>query len=1047
MSTTQDQMEALPTLTDDSWYSNDPTGLKRQFSEADEATWTAENMDIQIQEHLGVLHNASVDHPNYLAKHMDIGNAYLYKYNRSQSVADLDLAIEYHQTYLALAPNDHQDRALGYHRLALQHMLKYGLTKDITYIERAITSYQIALSICPDDDQEIPEILDSLSSAHISRCKALGTMEDVEMAIQYCAKSVAATPHDSADKPGRLNTFGTAYQCKYDMNGERSDLQLAMQYLTAAYEILPKTHDARVRVQVITNLGRAYQRRYVALGAIKDLNSAVEFLQEALDGAGFKQQRRIILQHLSLSFKSRYLTTGRMMDLDDAIQYSEESLQLTPLDGPDRANHLRHLGGAYNSRYIKTRADVDFNMAVKMYEEALSLIPDDHLERARQLQGLGSCYHNRHIQTGSQEDLNTANDFHEKVLKITPETHPRRARWLSEAGCVYLERGMATAGVENALQQLREAYAIDPKLALQVNDFQSISTQFEALRAGIHRLEESVAHTFSPAKDRLAGGKQLILLYRLVDFWKPAYNLVSSLMALLALVVDWSLEHSDKQRLVSKNAQLGSSAGGIALMAGEDVYEVLKLIELGRGIIMGSSIDLRTEVSALQEASPSLANRFIMLRDQLEGGTNLPTEHPDQPHSIDRHDAGLQLQNTIQQIREIPGFGKFLLPPSEEDMKAAAAHGPIVVINVSDYRCDALIIEKDKLHSIRLPNLQRQHLDELVKITQYETEMLEWLWETIAEPVLGVLGFDKPPIQGQWPHIRWIPTGALCRIPIHAAGFHCDGSKNTAMDRVISSYSPSVKALIDGLKRQNPTYQGRSQRKAVLIGSNQLPYAPKEIDEVEMICQAMKLEVVRPQARQEDILSALDDCAVFHFAGHGMSDGSDPSKSSLVLRNNEMLTVASLLKSNLRRRAPFLAYLSACGTGQTKQFRLFDEGIHLIGAYQISGFQNVVGTLWEVEDRSCVEVATRTYEWIKNRDMSRRSVAEGLHHAVRKLRSDWVEEISQPRALNEMGFAIRHDHDIGEATDGMRNGGASGSRDMEPLDNPVLNWIPYVHYC
>ncbi|KAK7217302.1 hypothetical protein V2G26_005305 [Clonostachys chloroleuca] len=1046
MSTSQDQLQPLPTLTDDSWYTDDPTHLKRKFSEADEATWTAENLEIVIQDRLSVLRDTSFDHPDYLVQHMDIANGYLYKYLRSQSAADLDLAIDHQQTYLDLAPNDHPNRAIGYNRFGLQHMIKYQQTKDISCIERAITNYQMALSIYPDDDQEIPELFDSLASAYIARCKALGTMEDVETAIKYCTKSVATTTHDSVDKPGRLNTFGSAYQCKYDMNGERSDLQLAIQYLTAAYEILPRRHDDRVRVQVLTNLGRAYQRRYVVLGAIKDLDSAVELLQEALGGALFKQQRRIILQHLSLCYKSRYRTTDQMMDLDNAIHCSEESLQLTPLDGYDRANHLRHLGAAYNSRYLKTRAENDVTMAVKMYEEAIALTPDDHLERASQLQGLGSCYHNRHIFTGSHEDLDKAIGFHEKVLNITPGDHPRRARRLQEAGCVFLEKGMAEPGVENTLQQLREAYATDPNLALKLSDFQRISTQFDALRAGIHRLEESVAHAFSPAKDRLAAGKELILLYLLVELWKPAYNLVSSLMALLALVVDWSLEYSDKQRLVAQNARLGLSAGGIALMAGEDVYEVLKLIELGRGIIMGSSIDLRTEVSALQEANSPLADRFIMLRDQLEGGTNTPAEHSDQPHYIDRHDAGLRLQKTIQEIRQIPRFGKFLLPPSEEDMKAAAAYDPIVVINVSDYRCDAIIIEKDKLYSIRLPNVQRQHLDHLGKITKYETEMLEWLWDTIAEPVLRVLGFDKPPMDGQWPHIRWIPTGALCRIPIHAAGFHSDGSKNTVMDRVISSYSPSVKALIDGLERHSRSYQGQSQHKAVLFGSNQLRYAPKEIDEVEKICRAMKLEVVRPQARQE-IVSNLDNCAVFHFAGHGLSDGSDPSKSSLVLGDNEMLTVASLLKSNLRHQAPFLAYLSACGTGQTKQYRLFDEGIHLIGAYQISGFQNVVGTLWEVEDRSCVEVATRTYEWIKNRGMSRRSVAEGLHHAARKLRSDWIDEISQPRTLNEIDSIIPHDHDIEEAADGMGNGGAVASRDMEPLDNPVLNWIPYVHYC
>lgn len=94
----------------------------------------------------------------------------------------------------------------------------------------------------------------------------------------------------------------------------------------------------------------------------------------------------------------------------------------------------------------------------------------------------------------------------------------------------------------------------------------------------------------------------------------------------------------------------------------------------------------------------------------------------------------------------------------------------------------------------------------------------------------------------------------------------------------------------------------------------------------------------------------------------------------------------SLFELNLRSRAPFLAYLSACGTGQVTHNGLIDEGLHLIGACQLAGFRHVIGTLWEVDDKFCVDIAAKTYEWIKNRGLRDESVSDGLHHAVRRLR-------------------------------------------------------------
>lgn len=107
----------------------------------------------------------------------------------------------------------------------------------------------------------------------------------------------------------------------------------------------------------------------------------------------------------------------------------------------------------------------------------------------------------------------------------------------------------------------------------------------------------------------------------------------------------------------------------------------------------------------------------------------------------------------------------------------------------------------------------------------------------------------------------------------------------------------------------------------------------------------------------------------FHSARHGKIDQKDPSQSSLLLEDGPP-TVATLLEMNLRKWSPFLAYLSACSTGQIEDERFFDESIHLISAYQLVGFRYVIGTLWEVNDGSCVDITRITYEVMRDGGMT-----------------------------------------------------------------------------
>ena len=272
-------------------------------------------------------------------------------------------------------------------------------------------------------------------------------------------------------------------------------------------------------------------------------------------------------------------------------------------------------------------------------------------------------------------------------------------------------------------------------------------------------------------------------------------------------------------------------------------------------------------------------------------------------------------------------------------------------------------------------------------------KVLEWLWDVAVGPILDELGFKQPPSHSDmWPRVCWIPSGILTLLPIHAAGYH--NSTRNAIDRVISSYSATVKSLAYAREQAERTKEVDSLKVMLLSmpktsRQTDLPYAEKEVQELlrRMDLSAnVSLTTIQHPTRHA-VLSAIHDHQVVHFACHGHSV-SDPSQSRLLLCDWETapLTVSDIASLNLQ--VPQLAYLSACHTAATVAFRLLDESINLSTAIQLAGYPSVVGTLWHVADQSSVDVARDVYKWMLAEDtkLDTSKSAEGLHRAVRALR-------------------------------------------------------------
>lgn len=232
----------------------------------------------------------------------------------------------------------------------------------------------------------------------------------------------------------------------------------------------------------------------------------------------------------------------------------------------------------------------------------------------------------------------------------------------------------------------------------------------------------------------------------------------------------------------------------------------------------------------------------------------------------------------------------------------------------------------------------------------------------------------------------------MTHLPIHAAGLQGRGTDETVVDRVISSYTTSVKSLVHNRRQRIQNASSvKGSRQALLIAMTEtthqtsLPFATEEVTTVKPFLQEMGMVAAEGIEQTDEVLRNISTCQIIHFAGHGMSHPSDPASSCLLTKDWETnpLTMEKLRKERLQRESQFLAYLSSCSTGAIKNYRLADESIHLISACQLAGFRHVIGALWEVSDQHCVDVARIVYQTLKEKGLTDKAVATGLHKATR----------------------------------------------------------------
>jgi tetratricopeptide (TPR) repeat protein len=718
------------------------------------------------------------------------------------------------------------------------------------------------------------------------------------------------------------------------------------------------------------------------------------------------------LTNLGNRLGDRYLRTESEDDINEAIEYAREALELDP----ENSSRLYNVAIKLGDRFTRMNNLKDVNEAIELERKALKIIPLDHPERVDYLNVLGNQLADRFHHKRDLIDLEEAIDIAEECLELMSENHPHRAARLNGLAGRYLDLYNAK-GDESYLTKSITKY----RLALN--------------------------QELSDTEDRIEAGQAIISNCSNIQ---QVYDAAITAVGLVPNLVSWSHENSDRQFVLGRAVGLASDAAAAALRVGESAMTALKLLEQGRGIIASSLQDMRSDVADLEKHYPELAEKYRNLQTELDRGKTATAVSKGSEISINRrHAAAKDFTELTAEIRQLPGYETFMLPPSDDEIYKASERGPIVVINVSRLRCDALVVSDSRIQALALSGLTLEELKYQMSVRSFaDPQTLEWLWDTIASPVLDVLGITETPLLDKWPRVWWIPTGALVQMPLHAAGYHGLQFSNSVLDRVLSSYGSSIRNIIRGRRDAIPT---STSDQALLVamehtpGHDSLPFAMGEIDLVSETIRSMKLRPIVPEQSKQDVTRYLPECRIFHFAGHGLVHTDDPSRSCLLLEDweTDSLKVSDLFDMNFQKGAPFLAYLSACGTGQTKDETSFDENINLIGACQIAGFRHVIGTLWSVQDDISVRMASMTYQELNDSGMSDESICRGLHKATCELRREWLERRGSDQGVTSSTATELQDIAIELQFHSTRDALLIDSGDQ---NLGLAYWAPYVHY-
>jgi tetratricopeptide (TPR) repeat protein len=752
-----------------------------------------------------------------------------------------------------------------------------------------------------------------------------------------------------------LSNSSSILMAAWEVTGDREHLDAAVEAARAAYALVPAGDPAvpgcaSALVRALVDRAAVTGDRTPAARAARDLRRSLRAVPPD------DPDRPIYLNQVAIAGRVTFAGTGDLGALDEAIRDWTEAIGLLPAGHPDRAAYRANRAGALRNRF-ETVADAGaLDEAVRELEEVAAATTPDDPERAARLAALANALHRQGVRTEDPGLLDRAAGLLRDAAGLVPPDRPEHREHRTNLGAVLLTAArLSPAGPDpdEAIAVLTETTAGigpgDPALAntlLNLGQARELRGDPDDLEQAAEAYRTLLGTEVAPALSRAMAAQSLGHLHVRGKRWPAAREALSRAVELLDLVAWAGLGRDDQERLLTQFPALATTAAACALELG-DPDGAVEILEQGRGVLYAQALSRWAGTDEVRAHASGLAERLGAAHDLLE------TAHrTGGPAVWDRHDAVRERDAVLAEIQRVRGLEGFLRPPRIDDLRAGLGDGTAVIVNVAAHRCDALLVTATATRHVPLPaltgdDIRRYAATALQPTDAGLTELLEWLWDTVAEPVL-----DRLDPAG---HVWWIPTGALSFLPIHAAG-HQDPGRSVP-DRVVSSYAPTLRGL---------TATGRppAPAEATVIAPSGLPGTLRESADVHGRLGPASHLVTGADASVARVRDLLADTAWLHFTGHATADPARPSDSHLALHDGP-LRIRDLLHDQAGvRKTRTLAYLSACSTVRGGA-RLPDENIHIAAALRLAGFADVIATSWPVPDAVARHAARHVYDGLR----------------------------------------------------------------------------------
>ncbi|MFE1259941.1 CHAT domain-containing protein [Streptomyces albogriseolus] len=854
-------------------------------------------------------------------------------------------------------------------------------------------------------------------------------------------RSAVAQSHDAANAYKWEMNLGMALSSLARHSGLREPAEEAVTVLRKALQAMPATHPELGTV--LNNIALAQCGLFLyADDPAAALRDAARTARAAVAATTARHPHRALhLNTLSLILQTLAWRTGDSAPVRAAAEAARDACRAAPEGHPHRAMFLGNLCSALRTAYARSGRQDDITDAVEACREGLRSLPAGHPSRVRLLHQLAEA---QLIRSRWDDDADlmaeTVKDCREAAAQ---EDNGSPSLW----GATLLAGALVLAALrdEGDVGLLREAVSRSADVVARCGpDPADRATALHRHAASIyllydrtgeyHLLEESLDAARAAGATEMAETEVRVAAHRLLAALSDSVEALASAEAIVALLPrlgHGALDRGDRGHLLGGLGAVAPSVAAAAMSAGRP-RQAVELLEQSRGVLTAEPLAaVGADLDRLRTAHPELARGFVEVHTRQQA-LDLPApstgETPVTPETLAvvRQETQAAWQAVVRRIRALDGFGDFLRPPRAGTLTEAAAEGPVVYLYAAPRRSDALVLTgdaDDPVSVVPLPDLREKEVVERVRTMQDALDrsvdpsadpttrraaqdevldVLAWLWDAAAGPVLTALGYTTTPAPGDaWPRLWWCPVGGLAHLPLHAAGHHRDlpgsddsphrRSPRTVPDRVIPSYTATVRGLLHA-RAARAGYSGRaSSVRTAVVTVPEAPEAgplPGSTAEAELIARLIPGATVLPEPTRATVLGTLRDHEVVHFACHHKPARIDPWQGTLLLPDHETdpLTVSDV--SALRLEGG-LAYLSACSTMVT---RLADEALHLSGAFQLAGYPHVVGTLWPVGDRPAQQLAADFYGRLTKDGRHPPDLdgsATALHHAVRALRAKY----------------------------------------------------------